>query len=232
MAMQDTDFWRRAGKAAPGLFDLGVGVYGMSAAEDEAEQRLKAAQGPQYDAALAASSTALKRAGSLDPQKAAQQRFKAQSGLLAGKDAADEAALLRMLHHQGMLDVANFNPGVKGITPSGVAMNPHLAAFYAGRGARDATMAADSLDYGDRTLDNMLKRSGMLQDQAAARQRMGLEASRTQPSRAASRMNLLKGGAGILRDTGLLNDLWKGAQGLFGDDGDWFTSMDELSIDW
>lgn len=217
MAMQDTDFWRRASNAGPGLFDFGAGVYGMRAGQREAAQNLQNARGPQYDALMGASSGALASAGSMDPQAAAAERLKAQQGLLAGKDAADETALMRMLHAKGMLGAASFNPGVEGITPNGTAMNPQLAAFYAARGGRDAKMALDSLDAGEAQTDRMLKRSGMLQDQAVSRQNAGLAAARTQPSRSAANMNLLKGASSIFKDLGGGGALG----GLFGKGMDW-----------
>ena len=221
MTMQDQDFWRRATKAAPGLFDLGVGMYGAQAGQKEADQRIAGARGPQYDALMKASTGALASAGNMDPKAAAAERFNAQRGLLAGADAADEASLLRMLHSKGMLDVANFNPGVAGIAPSGTAMNPHMAAFYAARGGRDAKMAADSLDAGDAQLDNMLKRSGMLQTQAGNLQARNLEADKLRPSRSAATMNLLKGAGSIFRDMGGI----KGASGMIGGGWDWLKNL-------
>lgn len=212
MAMQDSDFWRRMGQAAPGLFDLGVGLYGRNAAEKEAAGRLGKAQGPLYGQAMNLASGQLAAGGNFDPRAAAAERFNAQRGLLAGPDAKAEADMMRMLHSKGMLGSANYNPGVEGIAP-GTLMNPHMAAFYAGRGARDARMAADSLDGGEAQLDRYLNRAGMLQRTASGTQSTGLEAQRTQPSRSASNMNLLKSAGGILKDTGMLKGI-----------GDWFTN--------
>jgi hypothetical protein len=224
MAMQDTDFWRRASNAAPGLFDFGAGVYGMQAGRKEAAKNLQDARGPQYDALMSQSGQVLSQAGGMDPRAAAAERFNAQSGLLAGKDVADEAALMRMLHAKGMLGAANFNPGVPGVTPNGTAMNPHMAAYYAARGGRDAKMAADSLDAGEAQLDRTIKRSGMLQDQAAAQQRSGLEGVRTQPSRTAANLNLLKGASGLVKDLGGLQGIRSmigSGAGLLGSGMDW-----------
>lgn len=231
--MQDQDFWRRndlnPGADVPGLFDFGTGLYGMRAGRREADQRLRATQDPYYQQASAAAGDVLTRAGSMDPKAAAAERFAAQQGLLAGSDAASEDQLMRMLHSRGMLGVANFNPDSKtplvpgfdpatmGVGKSAVAMNPHMAAFYAARGGRDARMAADSLNAGEQQLDRELKRAGMLNDQAVARQRANVETQKLIPSRAASTMNLLKGTTGILKDTGVMKDLG----GLFGKGFDW-----------
>jgi hypothetical protein len=211
------EFWNRMERAAPGLLDAGLGVYTRNRANAEAQSRLRAAQGPLYDANMAGAQTALARAGSMDPRAAAQERLDAQRGLLSGADAKSEADLMRMLHSKGMLGVANYNPGVEGITPSGVAMNPHVAAFHAARNARDAKMAAGSMDAGEAQLDRMLDRSGMLQRNAAAQQQTGLQAQRTQPSRAASNAELLKGIGGVLTN----KDIWGRSGGLFGIGVDW-----------
>lgn len=219
MAAMDQDFWRRGTKALPGLFDLGAGVYGMRAGEREADKRLQEARGPAYDAAMAASGQALTAAGNMDPRAAAAERLKAQQGLLAGKDAADETALIRMLHAKGMLDAGVYNPGVEGIAPGSTPMNPQLAAFYAARGGRDAKMAADSLDMGDAQVDRMLQRSGMLANQANAQQRAGIEAAKLRPSRAAGNMNLLKGASSIFKDMGGFDKVG----GLFGKGFDWLS---------
>jgi hypothetical protein len=221
MAMQDSDFWRRMGNAAPGLFDVGAGVYGMQGAQKEARQKIEGARGPLYDQALTGAGEALTRAGSMDPKAAAAERFAANQGLLAGKDAADETALMRALHAKGMLGAGVYNPGVEGITPGSAPMQPQLAAFYAARGGRDAKMAADSLDQGEAQIDRMLKRSGMLQDQAAAKQRSGLEAAKLQPSRTAANLNLLKGLGGLFKDVGGV----KGVTGLFSGGMDWLNNL-------
>jgi hypothetical protein len=226
MAMMDQDFWRRASKAAPGLFDLGIGAYGMSAGQKEAEQRLQGARGPAYDQAMNASAEALTRAGNMDPNAAAAERYKAQTGLMAGKDAADETQLMRMLQSRGLLGAANYNPGVEGIAPSGTPMNPQLAAFYAARGGRDAKIAADSLDAGDQRVNMMLQRSGMLANQAANQQRSGLAAASTQPSRVAGTVNLLKGASGILKDLGGVS----GAKGLLGQGFDWLRNLNSPAV--
>lgn len=219
MAMMDQDFWRRAEKGVPGMFDLGAGLYGMNAGQKEGQQRLNAAQDPLYRQASTASGAALTAAGNMDPRAAAAERFNAQSGLLAGKDSADEASLMRMLHAKGMLGAASFNPGVEGVNPTGTPMNPQMAAFYAARGGRDARMAADSLDFGDNQVDRMLKRSGMLGDQAANRQRSGIAAQGMIPSRTAANVNLLKGVGDVMKNTGVLKDVG----GLFGKGYDWLT---------
>ena len=242
MAMQDQDFWRRMGKAAPGLFDLGVGLYGMSAGNKEAKQRLATAQGPLYQQAMGASGQALTAAGSMDPKAAAAERYNAAQGLLAGQDAASEQQMMRMLQAKGMLGAANYNPGVEGIAPSNVAMNPQMAAFYAARNARNGRMAYDALNEGESQTDRMLARSGALQRQAAGTQEAGLRGQGTIPSRSKQTVELLKGAGGLLmKNPDVLKDIggmlgrgfdWLGnTTGLWGQP-QWFTSMSSDSIDW
>ena len=240
MATQDQDFWRRMGNAAPGLFDIGTGIYGMNAGQKEAQQRLAAAQGPLYQQAMRASQTALNRAGSMDPRAAGAEWLQGQQGLLAGKDAADEDALFRRLYNTGMLGAASYNPGVEGIKPGGVAMNPQMAAFYAARNARDAKLSTEAMDRGEGQIDRMLDRSGRLQTQAANTQNAGMNAQRALPSRAAATTQLLKGVGGLLKNKDVLKDIggmlgtgydWLGKQtGLWGNK--WFTSDSPDSIDW
>lgn len=163
MATSFEDFWadpRSRNQVYGGMLDLGIGAYGMQAGRKEAAKRLNETPYADFNTA---SRTALSRAGSMDPQAFAQQRFDAQRGLLAGVDAKSEADLMRQLYAKGLLGVANYNPGVEGIAPGTTAMNPHLAAFYAARNARDAKMSADSLDAGQAQIDRELNRSGMLQ---------------------------------------------------------------------
>ena len=234
------------GKGAPGLFDFGTGIYTRRQAEEENAKRLREAQGPLYDKAMGGAQTSLNMAGGFDPKAHAAERFNAGQGLLAGKDAADEASLMRSLYAKGMLGAGKYNPGVEGITPNGAVMNPQLAAFYAARNARNAKMAQDSLGQGEEYLNNLMKRSGMLQDQAIRKQAGGLTAQNTQPSRATGTAEMLKGVSGILKDTGLFNTgvdwlkkiLGGGSPGYGGDifGGDWYAgdwgANDYSDFDW
>lgn len=222
--------------SAGGMFDVGAGLYGRNAGANEAAQRLRTAQGPLYAQQQAGATQALTQAGNMDPAALGQQRFNTEQSLLAGKDASSEADLMRRLQAQGMLGAATYNPGVEGITPNGTAMNPQMAAYYAARNARDATMASGALDKGNAQLDMQIKRGGMLSDQAAATQRAGMAAQGSQPSRTGANMNILKG----------FSDIGK-SSGLFGMGADWlrktfpmnggapaaaFSSNSDDSIDW
>jgi hypothetical protein len=222
--------------AVPGLVDMGVGLYGMTAGRREAAGRLREAQGPLYDQAMGASGVALSRAGSMDPKAAAAERFNAAQGLLSGTDAASEAALWRNLQAKGMLGLSSYDPGASGVSTAGGPINPIAAAHYAARNQRNAQMSYDALNEGEGQIDRMLSRSGRLQNQAANRQSTGLEAARTQPSRAAANMNLLKGATGILKETGMLPGIVSTGKdwlsGLFGGGGFTDAFDDYSGGDW
>jgi len=202
------DFWGKvgtaAGQAAPGMLDLGLGIYSRNQGQSEAANRLRKAQGPLYQQSMTGAQTALSRAGSMDPRAAANERFNAAQGMLSGVDAKDLDALMAKMHVDGNSGVSTYNPGVAGITPNGTPMNPKLAAYYAGKGARDSKLAYDSLTEGEAQIDRMLGRSGKLQQQAANTQSTGIAAQRTQPSRAAANLELLKGFGGVMKDSGML----------------------------
>jgi hypothetical protein len=226
--MQDQDFYRRAGQAAPGMFDFGVGLYGSNAGRNEAKERINASGMAEFDAA---SRSALAQAGSMDPRAAAAERFGAAQGLLAPKDATDMQALQRMLHAQGQGGAATYG----GVEPGGAPINPQMAAYLAEKNKRDALLAYHSLEQGENQTDRMLQRAGMLQGQANARQNTAQ--GNKVPSRSTANFNLLRAGGDLFKDLGGLN----GIGGLFQSGGNWlsglgqpkwFDSMDSGSIDW
>lgn len=249
MTMQDQDFWRRAEAAAPGMLELGVGLWGNRAGRKAAQGDLNAAQGPEYQAAMGASQEALRRAGSMDPKAAAAERYGAAQGLLKGGDAASEDQLMRMLHSRGLLGVSNFNPNQKsdlvpgfdpatmgGMPTGGVAVNPHVAAFHAARNARDGRMAFESLREGEDQVGRMLDRSGRLQTQANNQRASTLDARATVPSKSVGTAQLLKGGVNLARETGLLKALpgmlGKGYDWLGGKTGLWGGPEELTNMEW
>lgn len=193
------NIWGYAKNAAPGLFDLGAGIYGRNAGAKEADQRLRTAQGPLFQTQMQGAQTALDRAGSMDPRAIGQERFNAAQGLLKGTDAASMDDLMRRLQASGQGGIASFS----GVAPGGQAINPQMAAFLKVKADRDAQMAYDSLDKGDAALDKMVQRGGMLSGQAANTQAAGMKAQGALPSRSAGNMALLKGLGGIAKDSGL-----------------------------
>lgn len=195
--------WGMAKTAAPGLFDLISGGVTSRMGQNEAANRLRTAQGPLYGQSMDAAQAALGQAGSMDPNAFAKQRFDAQQGMLAGKDAADMQSLQRILQAQGQGGLAAFNPGVDGINPNGQAMNPQMAAFLAAKNARDSKMSADSLDAGQAQIDRLVNRSGMLQKNAAATQGAGITAQGTQPSKSAAMLKMLGGAGDIMKKSGM-----------------------------
>jgi hypothetical protein len=214
--MKDTDFWNRLDKAVPGMLDAGINIYGASAGRRENAGMIAGAQGPLYRQAMGQAGTTLDSAN-MDPRAAGAEWMKNQRSLLAGPDAADEDALFRRLHATGMLGAASYNPGVEGVTPSGTAMNPQMAAFYAARNARNAKMAADAQAHGEGMLDSRVARAGRLQGVAAGAQNTGMNAMNP-ATKTARGVNLLKGGASIAKDLGYG---MKDVAGLFKSGADW-----------
>jgi hypothetical protein len=216
------DFWSKAG---PGLLDFGMGLYSRNAGMKEAEERLKRAQGPLYGQQMAAAGGMLNQAAGFDPNAAAADRFAQQQALV--KPVQDKALTdyMRMLHAKGQLGTATYEQGLEGgTTGAGMLANPKLASFFAAQNAQRSKDAYAAMDQGQSYLDKLLNRSGMLQTNAANTQRAGLEAMRTQPSRATANHQLLKGGLGILKDSGVLNDVFKPG-GMIGGAMDWLKGI-------
>jgi hypothetical protein len=201
MSTSYDDFWGRIGKAAPGMFDLGAGVYGATAGRKEAADRLRAAQGPNYDQQMQMAGGMLSRASSFDPVAAGTERFNQAQRLLAPKDATDMASLQRLLQLRGQGGAASYT----GVDAGGAPVNPQIAAYLQEKNRRDAQMVYDSLNQGDKMLDSQINRAGTLQRQAAGVQDAGMKVQASQPSRTLSNMNILKGISGIAKDTGLFS---------------------------
>ena len=215
-------FWEKAG---PGLLDFGVGMYSRNSAMKEAEERLRRARGPLYDQQMAAAGGMLNQAAGFDPQAAASDRFAKQQALM--KPVQDKALedYMRSLYAKGQLGAATYEQGLEGgTTGAGMLANPQLASFFAAQNAQRSKDAYAALDQGQSYLDKLLSRSGMIQGNAASLQRSGLEAMRTQPSRATATHQLLKGGLGLLKDTGVMNDLFKPG-GMIGQGMDWLKNI-------
>lgn len=193
------DFWTKAG---PGLLDFGLGAITRNQGQQEAADKLGTAQGPLYQDATNAARGMFTQLGSADPQAFAKQRFDAQQALVAPVQDKQFDDLYRKLYAKGQLGIADYNPGVEGITPNGTAMNPQLAAFFAAKNAQRSKDAYGAMDQGQKYIGDLVSRAGMLQRTAAGAQGTGLEAQRTQPSRAASNSELLRGVSGVLKNAG------------------------------
>ena len=208
------DFWSRVG---PGLLDFGFGLYNRNAAQSEAEERLKRARGPLYDQSMGAAQGMMTQAGTFDPQAHAAERFNAQQALMKPVQDKQLADLLRVLHAKGQLGMGTYNAGLEGgTTDAGMLMNPKMAAFFAAQNAQRSKDAYGALDQGQAYLDKLLNRSSNLQKQAGATQASGIAGEMMQNSRATADKQLFKGVSGMLKNTGLLKDIFKGGAGLFG----------------
>jgi hypothetical protein len=211
------EFWGRAG---PGLLDLGTGLYNKNAARKEAAGRLGTAQGPLYQQAMGGAGATLAEAGNFNPDALAASRFGAGEALLKPVQDKQMDDLMRMLQAKGMLGISNYNPGVEGITPSGTPMNPQMAAFFAAQNADRAKRAQAALGQGQDYATGLVNRAGDLQRIAGGTQATGITAQNTQPSRATSRGEMLKGLGGMLaKNPGVIKDVWNWGAGLFGGGG-------------
>lgn len=210
------DFW---GKAGPGMLDVGVGMYTRRQAQNEAEQRLRDARGPLYDQATAGATGMLTAAGNFDPQAFAADRFKTQQALVAPVQEKSFDDFYRKLYAKGQLGMGTYNPGVEGVTPNGMLMNPQLTAFLAAQNAQRSKDAYGALGEGQKYLDSTLNRADLLARTAGNAQATGLEGQRTQPSRAAGTAELLRGVSGVLKDSGVLPGMFKTGMNWLGDIG-------------
>lgn len=210
------EFWGRAG---PGLLDLGVGLYNKNAAQKEAAARLATARGPLYGQAMGGAGATLAEAGGFNPDALAANRFAVQESMLKPVQDKQLADLQRMLYAKGMLGTANYNPGVEGITPSGTAMNPQMAAFFAAQNADRTKRAEASLGQGQDYANTLVNRAGALQRVAGGTQGTGIAAQNTQPSRSTSTGQILTGM--LAKNPNILKDVW----GLFKGGANWLGGL-------
>lgn len=229
------DFWSKAG---PGLLDFGLNLYSQNSAQREAEERLKRARGPLYDQGNAAAQAALNQAATtagqatdFDPDKYAAERFAKQQALMKPVQDKNFADITRELYAKGQLGTGVYNPGLEGFTSSGMLMNPKLAAFYAAQEAQRSKDAAASMDAGQDYLDRLLKRAGLANQNASSAaqiaanaQRTGIEGEKLVPSKSTSNAQLIKGGMGILKDTGILGGIFKPG-GMISTGADWLKDL-------
>lgn len=205
------DFFDSVGKWGPGLLQGGIGLFNQSNANKEAENRLKQAQGPLYNQTMGAAGNSLNLATSMDPKAMAADRFSAQQGLVQQSNEADIQKLQRELVAKGQSGIASHG-AVAGTDPSatGQPMNPQLAALYAAQAGAKNKAAYNSLNEGEQYLNNLVNRSGMLQNQAAAQYNNGARQVATLPSKSSQTSSMLNTGLGFLKDSGLLSSAFSG----------------------
>lgn len=229
MAIQDPSFWDRLG---PGLLQLGGGYLGSRMAARRGESDLRKAQGPLYDQLMGQAGSSLSLAGGVDPSAMAKLRFDEQQALLAPGREADRQQLMRELQKKGLLDVSSYMPVPGTVAAPGTPMNPHLAALYAAQEGAKAQSAYGALREGEAYLDNLLKRSGLLQTQAQTARSTGQVARGYLPSKPSIGETLLKGGMGVLRDKGARDLIASGigkVGGLFGSGLSWLSTPSSIS---
>jgi hypothetical protein len=212
----------------PGMIQTGAGMYSEKLARDEAQKRLQAAQGPLYQKMQGMAGKSLGMAGSMDPKAMAAERFAAQQALIEPSNKAKEQEVLRRLQKTGMLGVSSFAP-VPGTTPTpGVAMNPHLAALYAAQEGAKSRAAYESLGEGERYLDQLIQRGGMLSGRAQTQREGDYAAQSVVPPRPSTLERAVKIGGqvfskpeNIQKAVGIAKQL----PGMLGKAGDWIGGL-------
>jgi len=210
-------FWDNLG---PGMLRTGGEFLLGQRAAGDAENRMRRAQGPLYDQMIGQAGKSLSLAGGMDPAAMAADRFKQQQALVAPGDEAARLKLMRELQAKGMLGTASFEP-VAGTVPSGVALNPQMAALLAAQEGAKAQASYRSLDEGEQYLDNLLRRGGTLQSGANQARAQGQVALQTIPKRQSPLDALLKSGVGLLKN----KETAKALPGMFRGGMDWLRNI-------
>jgi hypothetical protein len=176
----------------------------------------------------------------MDPNAFAAQRFQQQQALINPVNQKEIDDAMRSLHAKGLLGAGTYNPGIAGFTPDGVTqVNPQMAAVYAGQGAARNQAAYGAMDEGQKYLNALLNRSGMLTNQASNVQSTGLAGQGRLPSRAAAFGQVASGLGGILKQPGVAGMLGQGVDWLGNKTGFWdsnFSGMQpsnfDMNVDW
>jgi len=207
-------FWENV---APGAVQAGVGMLSQRDAQREAEERLRRAQGPLYDATLSQAGKSLSLAGSMDPAAAARDRFNQQQALLAPGYDRDMQNLQRMATLRGQSGISSYSPvpGTQQV-PGGAPINPQMAALLAAQSGEKAKSAYDSLNQGEQQLDRLISRSGMLQNQAQGQRSTGQAAMSQIPVKKSPLTQILGGLPGLLGNKDTMGMLGKGFGWLTG----------------
>jgi len=219
--MAERSFWDNIG---PGLLETGGNVFLGRRAAKEAEDRLRRAQGPLYDQMQGMAGQSLNLAQGMDPTKMATDRFTQQQALLAPGMEADKLALWRQLQAKGMLGAASFAPVAGTINTTGQPMNPQMAALLAAQEGAKARSAYQSLGEGQDYLDQLLRRSGMLQGGAQGARATGQVALQQIPAKPSITEQVVRGGMNILKDPKARGAIFEGVKkipGMLGDIGSW-----------
>jgi len=219
--MAERSFWEDIG---PGLLETGGNVFLGRRAAKEAEDRLRRAQGPLYGQMQDFAGRSLGLAQSMDPKTLGAERFAEQQKLLAPGMEADRLKLMAELQKKGMLGAASFAPVPGTVNTTGAPMNPQMAALLAAQEGAKARSAYESLGQGEQYLDQLLKRSGMLQGGAQQARATGQAAMGQIPAKPSITEQLLRGGMNILKDPRARDAILAGVKklpGMLGDLGGW-----------
>lgn len=224
-------FWESMG---PGLLGLGADIYGEQREARKTRQLLDQARGPLYGKTQALAGRSLDLAQNMDPKAMAAERFAAQQSLVAPGEEAQRQDLMRQLQAQGLLGVASHGavPGV--VTTPGQPVNPYFASLLAAQQTARQKSAYESLNEGERYLDQLINRAGTVQGQAQGAQQSGINAVRANlmQNRPKPIDTLLKVGTKILKDPAARSQipgLVRQVPGMLQGAGNWLSSLFEPS---
>lgn len=208
-------FWDNIG---PGLIQTGGNLYLQNRAAQEAEKRLRRAQGPLYDQQQAMAGQSLNLAQGMDPKALAAERFAAQQALVAPGNEAERQDLMRKLQAQGMLGAASYAPVAGTVATPGTAMNPQMAALLAAQEGAKAKAAYGSLGEGEQYLNDLINRGGALNRQALGAQASGQQALAQIPRKPTLSEMLVKG---AIKNPAVV----KQAAGMLGQGASWLKGV-------
>ena len=223
--MAEQSFWDTVG---PGLLQTGGNIYLRQKAAQEAEDRLRRAQGPLYNQTQDLAGQTLNLAQGMDPAKMAADRFAQQQAILEPGMQADQLALFRQLQAKGLLNAASFAPVAGTLNTTGGPMNPQMAALFAAQQGAKSQAAYQSLGEGQQYLNDLLQRSGMLQGQGQRAQATGQTAMGQIPAKPSIAAQIVGGGMDILKDPSARSAVWNAVKkipGMLGSAGDWLGEI-------
>jgi hypothetical protein len=230
----------------PGLIQGGLGLYGANRQSQQAEDRLRRAQGPLYDQQQRLAGDSLNLAQNMDPKAMAAERFATQQALVAPGNEAARLELMRKLQKQGLLGAASFAPVAGTVATPGVPINPQMAALFAAQEGAKAQASYGSLKEGNDYLSQLLGNAGMLQRGAQDARSTGQRAMDQIPRKVSVMDQVVKQGGNILKDKQgrdailaaiksapeFVRNLPTSIPGMFGDLSEWLNPSGLSDTDW
>lgn len=157
----DEKLWQMA----PGLFSAGVNWYAGNQKADQERKLLEGAKGPLDAQLQGMQGAALSQAQTTDPNALAADRFAQWNALYNPEAKKVEVDTVRDEFAKGRSGLSSYNLGLQGVPAGTMAANPRLAAMYAGQESARAKAAYQSMDEGQKYVNNLVSRAGSLGQQ-------------------------------------------------------------------